>query len=96
MSSRVRIQPGGDVPASIAATRLGVTLEAFEAALPNLLSRGFPKPDPDTKNFDLDAIDAWRRARHPHLFGGRVAELGARDASMVVSDRIAALRGGHR
>jgi hypothetical protein len=94
MSARFRIQPG-DVPAAMAAARLGVSPEAFEAALPNLLSRGFPKPDPDTKNFDLDAIDAWRRARHPHLFGGR-GELGARDASSVVADRIAALRGGQR
>jgi hypothetical protein len=94
MSSRFRIQPG-DVPASMAADRMGVSQEAFEAILPNLFSRGFPKPDPDTKNFDLDAIDAWRRARHPHLFGVG-AELGARDAKSVVADRIAALRGGQR
>jgi hypothetical protein len=91
--SRFRVQPG-DVPASAAAERLGVTLDAFEAALPNLLSRGFPRQDPDTKNFDLDAIDAWRRKRHPHLFGGGSGEFGARDASTVAADRIAALRGG--
>jgi hypothetical protein len=95
MVRRFHIAPG-DVPAAIAAERLGVPLEAFEASLPNLISRGFPKPDPDTRNFDLDAIDAWRRTRHPHLFGGGNGEFGARDASTVVSDRIAALRGGHR
>jgi hypothetical protein len=71
---------------------MGMTLEAFNAALPDLFARGFPKPDPTTGNFDLDAIDAWRRSRHAHLFGGR-DEFGARDASTVVSDRIAALRG---
>jgi hypothetical protein len=92
--SRARIQPG-DVPASAAAARMGMAVEAFQAALPNLVARGFPKPDPDTHNFDLDAIDAWRRSRHPHLFGGRT-EMGARDASTVVGDRIAALRGGQR
>jgi hypothetical protein len=94
MSSRLRIQPG-DVPASVAAQRMGVSAETFSAALPNLISRGFPKPDPDTGNFDLDAIDAWRRLRHPHLFAGR-GEYGAVDASTVVQDRIAALRGGSR
>ena len=59
-------------------------------ALSNLIARSFPKPDPDTGNFDLDSIDAWRRLRHPHLYGGR-EEFGTRDASTVVSDRLAAL-----
>ena len=92
MAPRFRLLPGGDVPANIAARRMGMTSEAaFLAALPNLTARGFPKPDPDTGNFDLDAIDAWRSSRHPHLFAGR-AEFGARDASTVASDRIAAQR----
>jgi hypothetical protein len=90
-ATRFRIQPG-DVPASAAAQRMGLTADAFTGALPNLISRGFPKPDPDTGNFDLDAIDAWRRLRHPHLFAGR-GEFGAMDASTVARDRIAALRG---
>lgn len=89
---RFRVQPG-DVPASTAAQRMGMAPEAFDAALPNLIARGFPKPDPDTKNFDLDAIDAWRRTRHPHLYSGR-SEFGARDASTVAQDRIASMRGG--
>ena len=92
MAPRFRLLPGGDVPATIAAQRMGMMPEAFRAALPNLIARGFPKPDPDTGNFDMDAIDAWRRTRHPHLFAGR-AEFGARDASTVASDRIAAQRG---
>ncbi len=91
-SPRFRVQPG-DVPASAAAQRMGLTVEAFYVALPNLIARGFPKADPDTGNFDIDAMDAWRRARHPHLFTGR-AEFGARDASTVAQDRIAIMRGG--
>jgi hypothetical protein len=92
--SRLRVQPG-DVPAIAAAQRMGMTLEAFNNALPNLIARGFPKSDPDTLNFDLDAIDAWRRTRNPHLFAGR-AEFGARDASTVAQDRIAAASRGGR
>jgi hypothetical protein len=94
MAQRFQISPG-DVPASAAARRLGMDVEAFKAALPNLIARGFPKADPDTSNFDLDAIDAWRRARNPHLFVGR-SEFVARDASTVVQDRIAWLRGGSK
>lgn len=92
MTARLRIAPG-DVPVVAAAQRMGMTAEAFSAALPNLIARGFPKPDPDTKNFDLDAIDAGRRSRHPHLYAGR-AEFAARDASTVAQDRIASMRSG--
>ncbi|MDA9469645.1 hypothetical protein [Bradyrhizobium sp. CCBAU 53415] len=81
----------GDVPREYAARRLGLSLEDFDKALPNLIVRGFPKPDPDTGNIDLEAIDAWRRRRHPHLFtaGG---EFGPIDASTVAKDRIEAMR----
>lgn len=87
---RFRVEPR-DVPAATAARRLGVSEEAFDRALPNLVARGFPKPDPDTANFDLAAIDRWCDARHPHLFGAGI-EMGARDASTVVADRIAQMR----
>jgi hypothetical protein len=56
-----------DVPPEKAARRLGLTMDRFEAVLPRLLSRGFPPSDPDTGNFDLDAIDAWRASRHRRL-----------------------------
>jgi hypothetical protein len=92
---RVRVQPG-DIPASAAARRMGLNDDAFRTALPNLIARGFPKPDPDTGNFDLDAIDAWRRSRHSHLFAAGRAEMGAMDASTVVKDRIAAALRGAR
>ena len=89
---RFRIEPR-DVPAQEAARRLGKTLAEFDAILPNLIARGFPKPDPDTGHFDLVAIDKWCDARHPHLFGGDAA-MHARDASTVVKDRIAAMQRG--
>lgn len=39
-------------------------MERFQELLPRLMARGFPPSDPDTGNYDLDAIDAWRAARH--------------------------------
>ncbi|ESY71757.1 hypothetical protein X740_33680 [Mesorhizobium sp. LNHC221B00] len=56
-----------DVPPEKAARRLGLTQEQFTDLLPRLLSRGFPASDPDTGNYDLDAIDVWRAARHRRL-----------------------------
>jgi len=96
MSARYKLPAGGDVPPAVAARRLALSLEAFETALPSLLSRGFPVPDPDTGNFDLEAIDAWRRSRNPHLFPSDRLIVGrtARDASDVVPNRLARVRGG--
>jgi len=90
MAPRFHIAPG-DVPDSVIARHLGLTLEAFKAVLPNLIARGFPEPDPDTGNCDFDAVCVWRRLRHSHLYNNR-GEFGPRDASSVVQDRIAALR----
>ena len=88
---RFRVEPG-DVPAEYAARRLGLSYpKEFEAKLPNLYERGFPRPDADTGNFDLDAIDRWRRGRYPHLYGSG-AVMQARDASSVAKDRIARLK----
>jgi hypothetical protein len=84
---RFRIEPR-DVPLEHAARRLGLRPDVFETKLPNLISRGFPAPDPDTGNFDLHAIDRWCCARHPHLYNNEPAIL-ARDASTVAKDRIA-------
>lgn len=65
---RHRVDPG-DVPAEKAARRLHLTLEQFNDKLPKLIARGFPPADPDTGNFDLDAIDLWRKRRNPEIFG---------------------------
>jgi hypothetical protein len=86
---RFRIDPR-DVPPDAAARRLGKTFADFQAALADLVARGFPQADPTTGNFDLAAIDRWCDARHPHLFGSSPME--AADASNVVQDRIARLR----
>jgi hypothetical protein len=61
--SRFSVEPG-DVPPQFAARRMGLTLEAFDLALADLIQRGFPAADPTTGNYDLDAVDAWRRRRH--------------------------------
>lgn len=84
-----------DVPPKEAARRLGTSLDDFSAALPNLIARGFPQPDPDTGNFDLLAIDRWCDARHMHLFGSGNS-MQARDARTVVQDRIASMRANGR
>jgi hypothetical protein len=93
MAIRINVAPR-DVPREKAARRLGMSEDQFNSALPNLLARGFPVPDPDTGNFDLNAIDRWCDARHPHLFGGGGPVMQARDASAVAKDRIAAMRRG--
>lgn len=67
-SIRYRVNPG-DVPASKAARRLGLTPAEFAAKLPELMARGFPVTDPTTGLYDLDAIDLWRRSRNPRLYG---------------------------
>ncbi len=72
MAMRFKLPPGGDVPPVSAARRMGLSLDAFREALPELVSRGFPQADETTGNFDLDAIDAWRRARHSHHFSDRL------------------------
>lgn len=64
---RYRVEPG-DVPAEKVARRLHLSLSAFETCKTKLFVRGFPRPDPDTGMYDLDAVDRWRHRRHPSLF----------------------------
>lgn len=99
MTHRFKLPSGGDVPPAVAARRLALSVEAFEKALPLLIGRGFPPPDATTGNFDLDAIDTWRRLRHPGLFpqerGDRaVAGPTARNANDVLASRLARSSGG--
>ncbi len=85
----------GDVPPIVAAHHMGfASLAEFERKLPALIARGFPPPDPTTGNFDLDAVKAWRRARHPQIFpDGRLPGPGsALDAGSIdVGERLAAI-----
>lgn len=72
-----------DVPADKAARRLHLTLAEFERKLPELFERGFPRPDPTTGMYDLDAIDRWMTERHRHLDQGT-----GKDARLVVKERL--------
>ena len=87
MIMRFKLPLGGDVPPRVAARRLGLTLEAFKEFLAALICRGFPGADDVTGNFDLDAIDFWRRSRHPHLFQSAPPNT-ARNAKDVVLERL--------
>ncbi len=85
---RPRISVGlGDVPAYAAARRMGLTEGDFTVALPELLKRGFPSADPTTGNYDLEAIDEWRRRRHRGLYANPQL---ARNADEVVMRNIEA------
>jgi hypothetical protein len=92
---RFKLPPGGDCPPIAAARRIWLSLEEFNAQLPALLLRGFPPADPTTGNYDLDAIDAWRKTRYPHLYRQPLTlATTARDAKDVVAERVARIRGG--
>jgi hypothetical protein len=83
---RFRVEPR-DVPADVAARRLGLTRVRFDEVRDQLFAKGFPRPDDITGNYDLDAIDEWRKRRNPHLFG--IAPVAvAVDASSVVASRL--------
>ena len=86
---RFKVDPR-DVPAVVAARRLGLSLDVFNGRLPDLLARGFPPPDPTTGNFDLKAIDAWMDQRSGL---GMIPQPVARDATAVGMSRIAEM--GH-
>lgn len=58
----------GDVTPIEAARLMSLSLEQFDVCKLSLIDRGFPPPDPTTGNYDIDAIQAWRRSRHPRLF----------------------------
>lgn len=88
---RFQVEPR-DVPAHAAARRMGLTESEFRQQLPLLEARGFPPADPTTGHFDLDAIDEWRKRRHPKLF--LTAPEQARDARAVVKQRLEGLRNG--
>lgn len=64
---RFRVEPG-DIPPEKVARRLHLTLGQFEDSKDRLFVRGFPKPDPDTGMYDLEAVDRWRHLRHSRLF----------------------------
>ena len=76
-----------DVPPDKAARRLHLTLGEFNLKLPSLLERGFPRPDPDTGNFGLDAIDLWRNRRDRILPELTAPPLAGDDAASSMAER---------
>ena len=90
-SVRYHVTPR-DAPAAVAARVLGLTEGQFQEKLPALLARGFPKADETTKLFDLDAIDEWRRRRHPQVY--LTADGSPKDARGLVSKRLREFRHG--
>jgi hypothetical protein len=87
-SIRMRVDPR-DVPKDKAARRLGLSVADFEAVEDRLYARGFPRPDPDTRLFDLKAVEAWMDRR-----SGLTTSFGPRDAAIVARSRLEALGNG--
>jgi hypothetical protein len=83
-----------DVPPEKAARRLHLTLAEFDSKLPELLARGFPRPDPTTGMYDLVAIDAWQDARSG-LASRLTEQAPLRNAADVVRERSQRLANGH-
>lgn len=101
MARRREQLPLGDGSAADAARMLGLSDARFAELRPQLTRRGFPLPDQDTGLFDLDAVNAWRRQRNPHLFteatgDGLTPKPPARDAQGVVGERIRGMSRGKR
>jgi hypothetical protein len=85
---RFNIEPR-DVPSESAARRIGLSLARFNEVLADLTDRGFPRADPTTGNYDLDAIDEWRKRRFPDLFNQGLANTSATThGGAVVRDRL--------
>jgi hypothetical protein len=83
-----RIPLRGDVTDTVVAELLGLSLPDFKARRPELEQRGFPKPDPTTGLYCVEAVDRWRLHRHPHLFPELTAAPAAAHAETVFAERI--------
>ncbi|GBU17265.1 MAG: hypothetical protein COT28_03515 [Methylobacterium sp. CG08_land_8_20_14_0_20_71_15] len=97
MSRPPYIPDVGDVPASKVAARMGfASARDFAAALPGLVARGFPMPDPTTGHYCIEAVDSWRRRRHPDLFPELTASGAVSDAGLMRQRLAERRRGGQR
>ncbi len=96
MSRPARIPDRGDVPPTVAAQRLGMTLADFDALRAELERRGFPEPDPTTGRYCIEAVDRWRLRRFPRLFPELTASSAAVDARAVIDERLRAMEGAGR
>jgi hypothetical protein len=82
----------GDATPAQMVRSLAIDLADFQRLRLELEARGFPRPDPTTGNYDMDAVHAWRRFRNPHLFGLTPVP-GARNSEDVFGERLEALGG---
>jgi len=84
-----------DIPAEKVARRLHLTLAEFLSLKERLFARGFPRPDPDTGNFDSVAIERWMDARSGLVPAGDVMPPNApRNAQEVFGARARRLLDG--
>jgi hypothetical protein len=83
----------GDVAPSIAARRLGLSLEEFGRLRLDLEARGFPQADPTTGRYCIEALDRWRKLRTPKLFPELTFAPSAVHADAVFEDRLRRMGG---
>jgi hypothetical protein len=93
MSRPPRIPERGDVAPFIVANLLGLALDDFTRLLFELQQRGFPEADQTAGRFCIEAVDRWRRLRHPRLFPELTAAPTAVHADAAFRERLAQIRG---
>jgi hypothetical protein len=93
MSRPRNIPEKGDVPKSVVAQRLGLSIVHFEALQPKLNARGFPAADPTTGLFCIEAVDRWRLKRHANLFPELTGTHEPAHAASVFDERLERLNG---
>jgi hypothetical protein len=92
--SRPRCIPArGDVAAGVIAELLGLSLTDFVARRAALYDRKFPRPDPTTGLYCIEAVERWRLLRHPQLFPELTAAPTAAHAGAVFDERLRRLDG---
>jgi hypothetical protein len=94
MSRPARIPDRGDVAAGVVAQRLGLSPPDLERLRPDLEARGFPKADPTTGRYCIEAVDRWRLKRHAALFPELTTTSAAVHAGAVFEERLRLLREG--
>ena len=84
------------MPVAKVAARMGyLDVREFKSALPELQRRGFPRADPTSGHYCIEAVDRWRRRRHPDLFPELTTGEAVTDAA-TMRQRLAGQRGGKR
>jgi hypothetical protein len=94
MSRPTKIPDRGDVAPAAVAQRLGLSPPDLERVRPELESRGFPKADPTTGKYCMEAVDRWRLKRHAALFPELTAASAAVHAGAVFEERLRLLGEG--